>query len=313
MTRPEFSRFAASPASVLAALVVLLGTGCRSAATPAAPVPTVETAPVAPTAAAADPCAVSLGACDGLDGVLWFQTAEEARQLQRQAFLAARRALDRALEEPTWSALGQGADAATLPVAVIADVDETLLDNSPFEGWMLRSGRQFNAADWTAWVDAAEARPLAGAVEFARYAAERGVTLFYVTNRDAEHEAATLDNLRREGFPLRDDVDVLLLRGERPEWTSDKQGRRDLVAAGFRVVLLLGDDLNDFMTGVYDATPERRAELAASAADRFGTSWFVLPNPHYGSWKRALDSGQPRAAGPDEVRQRKLARLRAFR
>ena len=51
---------------------------------------------------------------------------------------------------------------------------------------------------------------------------------------DAEHEAATLENLRREGFPLRDDVDVLLLRGERPEWASDKQGRRDLVASGFR-------------------------------------------------------------------------------
>ena len=218
-----------------------------------------------------------------------------------------------ALEDPNWSALGQGSEAANLPLAVIADVDETLLDNSPFEGWMLRSGRQFNAADWTAWVDAAEALPLAGAVEFARYAAERGVTLFYVTNRDAEHEAATLENLRREGFPLRDDVDVLLLRGERPEWTSDKQGRRDLVAAGFRVVVLLGDDLNDFMTGVYDATPERRAELAATASDRFGTSWFVLPNPHYGSWKRALDSGQPRPSGPEEVRARKLERLRAFR
>lgn len=299
------SRPASLTAGVAGALALVLTSACRSGA-PAG-------APVAAPVAAIDVCATTVGACDGLDGVLWFQTAEEARQLQRQAFLAARRALDAALEDPTWSALGQGSEAAELPIAVIADVDETLLDNSPFEGWMLRSGRQFNAADWTAWVDAAEARPLAGAVEFARYAAERGVILFYVTNRDAEHEAATLENLRREGFPLRDDVDVLLLRGERPEWTSDKQGRRDLVAADFRVVLLLGDDLNDFMTGVYDATPGRRAELAAAAADRFGTSWFVLPNPHYGSWKRALDSGLPRASSPEQVRARKLERLRAFR
>jgi len=299
-------------AATLGVAALFVATGCRSAA-PAGP-PVAVAAPAVPSAVAAtDPCSVRVGACDGLDGVLWFQTAEEARQLQRQAFLAARRALDAALEDPAWSALGQGAEAAGLPLAVIADVDETLLDNSPFEGWMLRSGRQFSAEDWTAWVDAAEALPLAGAVEFARYAAERGVTMFYVTNRDAEHEAATLENLRREGFPLRDDVDVLLLRGERPEWTSDKQGRRELVAAGHRVVLLLGDDLNDFMTGVYDATPERRAELARAAADRFGTSWFVLPNPEYGSWKRALDSGLPRAATPEEARARKLARLRAFR
>jgi acid phosphatase len=309
MIRPVSSRLAASSAPALAALLLLTGAGCRSGAPAAAPAAVVETAPEA----VADPCAARLDACDGLDGVLWFQTAEEARQLQRQAFLAARRALDQALADPAWSALGQGGEAAALPVAVIADVDETLLDNSPFEGWMLRSGRQFNPADWTSWVDAAEARPLAGAVEFARYAAERGVTLFYVTNRDAEHEAATLENLRREGFPLRDDLDVLLLRGERPEWTSDKQGRRDLVAAGFRVVLLLGDDLNDFLTGVYDATPERRAELAAGAADRFGTSWFLLPNPHYGSWKRAIGSGMPPSSGPEETRARKLARLRAFR
>ena len=309
MIRPECSRLAASSMTALTALVLLVGAGCRTAAPATAPSP----APDAATRAEVDPCTARLDACDGLDGVVWFQTAEEARQLQRQAFLAARRALDQALEDPSWSALGQGAEAGALPVAVIADVDETLLDNSPFEGWMLRSGRRFSPADWTSWVDAAEARPLAGAVEFARYAAERGVTLFYVTNRDAEHETATLENLRREGFPLRDDLDVLLLRGERPEWTSDKQGRRDLVAAGFRVVLLLGDDLNDFLTGVYDATPERRAELAAAAADRFGTSWFVLPNPHYGSWKRALDSGLPPAAGPEETRARKLARLRAFR
>lgn len=298
--------------ATLGAAALVVTSGCRSAA-PAGP-PAAVAAPAVPSAdAATDPCSVRVGACDGLDGVLWFQTAEEARQLQRQAFLAARRALDAALQDPAWSALDQGAEAAGLPLAVIADVDETLLDNSPFEGWMLRSGRQFNAADWTAWVDAAEALPLAGAVEFARYAAERGVTMFYVTNRDAEHETATLENLRREGFPLRDDVDVLLLRGERPDWTSDKQGRRELVAAGHRVVLLLGDDLNDFMTGVYDATPERRAELARAAADRFGTSWFVLPNPEYGSWKRALDSGLPRAASPEEARARKLARLRAFR
>jgi len=298
--------------ATLGAAALVVTSGCRSAA-PAGP-PAAVAAPAVPSAdAATDPCSVRVGACDGLDGVLWFQTAEEARQLQRQAFLAARRALDAALQDPAWSALGQGAEAAGLPLAVIADVDETLLDNSPFEGWMLRSGRQFNAADWTAWVDAAEALPLAGAVEFARYAAERGVTMFYVTNRDAEHETATLENLRREGFPLRDDVDVLLLRGERPDWTSDKQGRRELVAAGHRVVLLLGDDLNDFMTGVYDATPERRAELARAAADRFGTSWFVLPNPEYGSWKRALDSGLLRAASPEEARARKLARLRAFR
>jgi len=290
----------------IALLVVVAGAGCRTAG------PAPATAPSAPVpgASAGIPSPLHLAK---LDAVLWFQTSEEARQLQRQAFLAARRALDQALADPAWSALGQGMAAASLPVAVIADVDETLLDNSAFEGWMLRRDTDFSAEAWTEWVDAAEARPLAGAVEFARYLAERGVTLFYVTNRDAEHEAATRDNLARVGFPLRQDVDVLLLRHERPEWQSDKESRRAHVAASYRVALLLGDDLNDFLSGARGASVDERRRLAEAAADRFGTSWFVLPNPTYGSWEGALTAGEEKPGGPEEALAGRLAKLRAFR
>lgn len=289
----------------LALLVTVASAGCRTAGH----APAVAPAAPVPVATAGIPSPLHLAK---LDSVLWFQTSEEARQLQRQAFLAARRALDQALADPAWSALGQGSSAAPLPVAVIADVDETLLDNSAFEGWMLRRDSDFSAEAWTAWVDAAEARPLAGAVEFARYLAERGVTLFYVTNRDAEHEAATRDNLARVGFPMRQDVDVLLLRHERPEWQSDKESRRAHVAASYRVALLLGDDLNDFLSGARGASVDERRRLAEAAADRFGTSWFLLPNPTYGSWEGALTAGEEKPGGPDEALARRLARLRAF-
>jgi acid phosphatase len=79
----------------------------------------------------------------------------------------------------------------------------------------------------------------------------------------------------------------VLLRGERPEWTSDKQSRRDLVASGFRVLLQLGDDLNDFVT-VHGSSLAERDALAATYAERFGNQWFVLPNPIYGSWLRTF-------------------------
>ena len=101
--------------------------------------------------------------------------------------------------------------------------------------------------------------------------------------------------------------------GERSDWVSDKESRRRLVAAGYRVLLLLGDDLNDFLSGVRDASVERRAELAAAHADRFGSSWFVLPNPLYGSWERALGVGAPEAESAEEKRARLLGRLRSFR
>jgi len=274
--------------ALCAILLIGVSAGCRSAAP--APREGIET----------------------LDALVWFQTAEENRQLQRSVFAAATRALAAALADPSWRALDQDPEAVALPPAVIVDVDETMLDNSPFEVERLRSGAEFTEEGWAIWVERAEARPIPGAVEFVRFAEERGVTIFYVTNRDAEFEEATRRNLVEAGFSLSEQTDVVLLRGERSDWSSDKQGRRDLVAASHRVLLVLGDDLGDFLSGVRDATVEERERIAAAHAERFGTQWFVLPNPLYGSWERAIDAG----GGPhlDRLRrlERRLALLRGY-
>jgi 5'-nucleotidase (lipoprotein e(P4) family) len=286
-------------APTLAAILASTATGCRSAIAPA-------------PAAATAPAGASARTYQELDALLWFQTAEEHRQIRRETFRAAESALVAALADPTWSAVGQGPEAAGLPPAVITDVDETLLDNSAFEGGLLRAGKTFNEADWKAWVEARRASVLPGALEFARFAAAHGVTIFYVTNRDEPYEQATRDNLAAAGFPLRDDVDVILLRGERPDWVTDKESRRRFVASSYRVLLQLGDDLNDFVTGVDRAPVETRRAIADAHAELFGTRWFVVPNPLYGSWQRALTAGQPKPADAAEALRRELEQVRAF-
>jgi predicted secreted acid phosphatase len=71
--------------------------------------------------------------------------------------------------------------------------------------------------------------------------------------------------------------------------TSDKSARRNLVAAGNRILLLIGDDFNDFMS-----LPPGQGSVAdrTNAVDAFerywGERWFVLPNPTYGSWERTV-------------------------
>jgi acid phosphatase len=284
----------------LALALALLAGACRSA----------QPAPGTPPAGAAPGAAVQR--YESLRALLWFQSAEECRWIQRSAFSAARRALEAALEDASWSALGQGPEAAALPPAVIADIDETLLDNSAFEGGLLRSGATFTAEAWRAWVEAERATALPGALEMARFAEQRGVTIFYVSNRDAPFEAATRANLAREGFPVRDDLDTVLLRGERPEWKTDKESRRREIAASHRVLLLLGDDLNDFLPGLDAAPVAQRSAAAEAHGERWGVSWFVLPNPLYGSWERALAAGQPPPADPAEALARRLERVRAF-
>ena len=267
----------------------------------------VEAAPAAAPALA--PAAVEPN--DQLDALAWFQTAEEAHRLSQSVYVAAARALEDALADPSWSALGQGAAASALPPAVIADIDETLLDNSALQARFVAEGVRFDERVFAAWVEAGEAEAVPGARAFAELLRRRKVTLFYVTNLDHEREAATRRNLERAGFALPGEIDVVLTRGERPEWGSDKESRRQDVARSFRVLLLLGDDLNDFVTAFGAGLDERRA-LAEAATARWGTSWFVLPNPLYGSWERALVGAAPQSRPVDEVRTKKRAALRGF-
>jgi acid phosphatase len=107
---------------------------------------------------------------------------------------------------------------------------------------------------------------------------------------------------------LNDTIDTLLLRGEKPEWGSDKTSRRDAVAARHRVLLLIGDDLGDFLSGARN-TIEKRRDLMRPYTVKWGREWILLPNPSYGSWEEAL-YGEPRPATPESRLQKKLEYLR---
>lgn len=230
---------------------------------------------------------------------LWVQTAPEWVGVCEQAFRSARAALDRALRDKrTTAALEQAGPSAgkywKKKPAVVLDIDETVLDNSPGQARQVRGNTDFVPADWGRWVAEAKAAPIPGAAEFCKYADSRGVRVVFITNRSAAEEEATRANLQKFGFPLYRDFDNVLTRGEKPEWdSSDKSTRRAAVAERFRIVMLVGDDLGDFLPGVR-TTPAKRRELAGPYRARWGAQWIVLPNPGYGSWEEALyDAPKP--------------------
>ncbi len=204
---------------------------------------------------------------------LWYQKSAELKALCYQCFNNAESALVENLSVP----------GRTMPPAVVLDIDETLLDNSPFQGWQVLEKRAFHSSDWTRWVERAEARPLPGAVEFTRFADSLGVEVFYVSNRTTDEMGPTIVNMARLGFACSDSTHMLF-----KESTSSKVERRALIEQEYDIIMLVGDNLADH-SGTYE---KRGPDLgfADVEADRrlFGTKYIVLPNPMYGNWLNDL-------------------------
>ncbi|MFO7339224.1 MAG: 5'-nucleotidase, lipoprotein e(P4) family [Lysobacteraceae bacterium] len=255
--------------------------------------------PVRPAAPAA-----AVPADDNLNAVLWVQRSAEYRAVASQAYRAAIARLDEALAQPDWDALApeeRENPAAGLPPAVVLDIDETVLDNSPYQARLVRDGGEYSDPGWDAWVEERKARPVPGVLEFAREADRRGVTMIYISNRATYLEQATLDNLRQAGLPVAG-PDAFLGLGTRVEGCtsqgSEKDCRRRLIGRKYRVLMQFGDQLGDFVR-IEDNTPAGRQKLLERFDGWIGQRWWVLPNPTYGSWEPALfgnDWKQPREA-----------------
>jgi 5'-nucleotidase (lipoprotein e(P4) family) len=226
---------------------------------------------------------------DLLNAVLWMQRSVEFKASALTAFALARIRLDQALADPKWTAVipkEEVGSAQPLPPAVIMDIDETLLDNSGYQAWMALKDTTFDPKTWNAYVNTVTSVAIPGAVEFAKYAADRGVKVFYVSNRTAAEEPATRKNLEKFGFPLDDKLDTVLTAREQPDWGSAKGTRRAHVARSYRVLLNVGDNFGDFVDEYRGSEADRLKVLEEHKA-RWGREWIMLPNPAYGSFESA--------------------------
>jgi acid phosphatase len=225
---------------------------------------------------------------DLLNAVLWTQRSVEFQGTARAAFALARIRLDQALADATWTATPheQTSDFRSLAPAVIVDIDETVLDNSGYQAWMVLSGTTFDPKSWTAFVDTLSSRPIPGAVEFLKYAEARGVKVFYISNRTAQEEESTRKNLEKHGFPLDPVLDTVLTARERPDWGSAKGTRRAHIARSYRVLLNVGDNFGDFVDEFRGSEADRQ-RVMDEHRDRWGREWIVIANPGYGSFESA--------------------------
>jgi 5'-nucleotidase (lipoprotein e(P4) family) len=302
----------ALPLTVLAAALALAA--CKPQPGRPAEAPAPAEAEAKPAAAApADAAKPAVAADDNLNAVLWMQRSVEYRASTETIYRAAADKLDVALKQPNWDALvpeERGNPVKGLKPAVVMDVDETVLDNSPYQARLVRDGKEYDEVTWDAWVAEKKAKPLPGVVDFAKAAQARGITLLYLSNRAVHLKEATLANLRSAGLPVADDS-VFLGLGTVVEGCeqngSEKNCRRLLAGKQYRVLMQFGDQMGDFVQVVAN-TPEGRDALLSQYHDWFGERWWMLPNPSYGSWEAMTfnnDFSQPR----ETRRQAKRAAL----
>ena len=231
-------------------------------------------------------------------GLLWVKHAAEYQAVAKQVYRSATMALPGFVADKSWSAMPGQQDAADLPPAVILDVDETVVSNVDFQ---LTFERPFANQKLDSWSASVPSTPVPGVRDFVEAARAAGVTVFFLTNRPCEpiagnddpcpQKQTTIDDIREAGIPV--EKEFISLSGEQPGWDREKLVRREVIARDYRVIMLIGDDLGDFVPcarkKVVDpcTAPGTRASRAAAIEEYdalWGAGWYILPNPMHGSW-----------------------------
>ncbi len=211
-----------------------------------------------------------------IDGKLWSslfqQKSAEYQALCLQAFNIAQLRVDEAVKQPH-----------SKPLAIVTDIDETFLDNSPYAVHRALQGKDYSPETWYQWTAKGMADTLTGGLQFFKYAASKNITIFYITNRDEQERVGTLANLQKFGFPNADNQHLILRQG-----SSSKETRRMQVAQTHEIILLMGDNLSDFSMLFDKQSTTQRAANVQQLKNEFGKKFIVFPNANYGGWEDAI-------------------------
>lgn len=203
---------------------------------------------------------------------IYQQKSAEYRALCFQAFNIARLRVDEMLLTKTEK-----------PKVIVTDIDETVLNNSPYEAHQTLQGKDYESEAWYNWTSMINADTVPGSLTFLNYAASKGLEIFYVTNRSEEEREVTLKNLQKFNFPNADSAHLFPRQD-----SSSKEKRRQNISASHEIVMLMGDNLGDFSFLFDKKNTEERMQNVNSIAAEFGNRFIVLPNPTYGDWELSL-------------------------
>ena len=250
----------------------------------------------------------STPAHDNTDALIWLQVSTEYAASTTGVYASA---------AATLHEIADAAGGQSRSMAIVMDIDETVLDNSRYAGQLILDDATYNSDTWDAWTALQAAGAVPGAVDFIRTSQSLGIHVVFITNRPCRPRPDTAEfcpqdedtriNLEKVGIDTASTT--LFLVGERPPaqceallseseqadgtWSSDKTSRRECIRLDHDIVMLFGDQLGDF-TDVNIPSRDAGRDIAAEYAEYWGKAWFMLPNPTYGGW-RPYDPAEKRS------------------
>lgn len=208
--------------------------------------------------------------------VAWYQTSAEAKALYLQGYNSAKDKLDEKLKH----------HKGKKKPAIVLDLDETVLDNSPYQAYASLKHKTFPEG-WHEWIATGNAKPVYGSKEFLKYADKKGVEIFYVSDRDQKEDfKGTLKNMKDLNMPQAD-KEHILLKGENEKGKTE---RREKVRKNHDLIMLFGDNILDF-DEPKESTLKSRTDFVTKHKKDFGDKYIIFPNPMYGSWEATLYGG----------------------
>ena len=203
--------------------------------------------------------------------IYWQKNSAEYVALSYQAFNIAKLRLDKNVKN------------YDRKPAIVIDIDETILNNLPYNEMLIDSSKSFNEKSWSRWVNKKIAKAIPGSLEFLNYAQTKNIELIYLSNRRIENYEPTKENLISLGFPFNEKT-LMLLRDD----TTDKTKRRNSLSK-YEIIMLIGDNLSDFDSVFYNKSNEKRINSVDSLSYLFGEKFILLPNLIYGDWDKGFE------------------------
>jgi 5'-nucleotidase (lipoprotein e(P4) family) len=208
--------------------------------------------------------------------IVWFQHAAERKAIDYEVFLAAENSIKAAITAQKLQPKQWG---------VVLDIDETVLDNS---AWNYQHYINHSTQTWDQFAALSKSTAIPGAAEFTNHIHALGGYVNLVSNRNSNLLDATKKNLNDQHVYF---DQVLLDTTKQGTSFVDKNIRFNAVTNGKspstlppqKIIAWLGDNIQDFpdlKQTDFRNNPNNRSLYAS-----FGKTYFVLPNPLYGSWE----------------------------